>query len=147
YQLLTDRNRWQRVVKDRTLVPRVIEESLRHDAPLQYVLRTATVENEFSGCPVPAGSRVVLSLQSANLDEDAWGADAAEFSIDREPGQATPATFGYGIHTCLGAPLARLETRLLLEEMAERFPGMRLADGYSWQPAARAMVRRPDRLR
>ncbi|WP_405622067.1 SDR family NAD(P)-dependent oxidoreductase [Streptomyces sp. NBC_00076] len=80
------------------------------------------------------------------LDEDAWGADAAAFSVDREPGQATLATFGYGIHTCLGAPLARLETRLLVEGLAERFPGMRLAPDYSWQPAPRAMVRRPDRL-
>lgn len=146
YQLLVDRERWQRIVDDRTLIPRAIEESLRHDSPLQYVLRTATAENEFSNCPVPAGSRVVLSLQSANMDEDAWGADAAEFLIDRKPGQATLATFGYGIHTCLGAPLARLETRLLIEGLAERFPEMRLAPDYSWEPAARAMVRRPDRL-
>jgi cytochrome P450 len=146
YQLLIDRDRWQGIVDDRTLIPRAIEESLRHDAPLQYVLRTATAESEFAGCPVPAGSRVVLSLQSANLDEDAWGADAAAFSVDREPGQATLATFGYGIHTCLGAPLARLETRLLVEGLAERFPGMRLAPEYSWQPAPRAMVRRPARL-
>jgi cytochrome P450 len=55
-------------------------------------------------------------------------------------------SFGYGIHTCLGAPLARLEARLLIEALAERFPGMRLAPGYSWQPVPQAMVRRPARL-
>ncbi len=55
-------------------------------------------------------------------------------------------TFGYGIHTCLGAPLARLQTRLLVEALAERFPGMRLTPGYSWQAAPRLMDRQPARL-
>ncbi len=146
YELLLDRGRWDRIVDDRTLIPRAVEESLRHDAPLQYVLRTARADREISGCPVQSGSRAVLSLQSANLDEDAWGADAAEFSLDRNPGQATLTSFGYGIHTCLGATLARLEARLLVEALVERFPGMRLAPGYSWQAAPRFMVRRPDRL-
>jgi cytochrome P450 len=146
YELLVDRRRWERIVDDRTLIPRAVEESLRHDAPLQYVLRTARADREISGCPVRSGSRAVLSLQSANLDEDAWGADAAEFSLDRNPGQAALTTFGYGIHTCLGAPLARLQTRLLVEALAERFPGMRLAPGYSWHAAPRLMDRRPARL-
>jgi cytochrome P450 len=146
YELLVDRRRWERIVDDRTLIPRAVEESLRHDAPLQYVLRTATADSEISGCPVPAGSRAVLSLQSANLDEDAWGADAAEFSLDRTPGPATLTSFGYGIHTCLGATLARLEARLLVEGLVERFPDMRLAPGCSWQGAPRFMVRRPARL-
>lgn len=146
YELLVDHTRWQRMVDDRTLIPRAIEESLRHDAPLQYVLRTSTADHAISGCPVGAGNRVVLSLQSANLDETSWGPDAATFSVDRDPGRATLMTFGYGIHTCLGAPLARLETRLLLEALTERFPGMRLAPDYAWRAAPHAMVRRPERL-
>lgn len=89
YELLVDRRRWERIVGDRTLIPAAVEESLRHDAPLQYVLRTATAEREISGCPIRPGNRVVLSLQSANLDEDAWGADAARFSLDRNPGHAS----------------------------------------------------------
>lgn len=146
YTLLADRSRWERIVADTSLIQPAIEESLRHDAPLQYVLRTATADREISGCPVSRGSRVVLSLQSANLDEQAWGADAAAFSLDRDPADATLTTFGYGIHTCLGAPLARLEVRLLIEALVERFPDMRLAPDYTWEATRHAMLRRPARL-
>ena len=146
YELLADRARWQRLVDDPGLIPSAIEESLRHDAPLQYILRTATADRVIRGCPVGAGDRLVLSLQSANLDEEAWGEDAAAFSLDRGTGHATPLTFGYGIHTCLGAPLARLEARLLLEALVERFPSLRLAPSYAWHAAPRSMVRRPARL-
>ena len=146
YELLADRSRWQRLVKDPSLIPSAIEESLRHDAPLQYVLRTVTTDRVIRGCPVGAIDRLVLSLQSANLDEEAWGQDAAAFSLDRGAGRATSLTFGYGIHTCLGAPLARLEARLLLEALVERFPSLRLAPSYTWHAAPRSMVRRPVRL-
>lgn len=146
HELLADRSRWERLVADRSLIPRAVEESLRHDPPLQYVLRTVTADREIGGCPVGGGDRLVLILQSANLDEQAWGEDADRFSLDRPSGQAALTTFGYGIHTCLGAPLARLEARLLLEELTERFPTARLAPGYAWQPSSSTMVRRPARL-
>jgi cytochrome P450 len=146
YELLVEPSRWEQLVENPSLIPHAIEESLRHDAPLQYVLRTATTDDEVAGCPIAAGNRVVLSLQSANLDERVWGSDASAFVLDREPGRATLATFGYGIHTCLGAPLARLEARLLIEAMTQQFPHMRLAPGYAYQRVAHAMVRRPARL-
>lgn len=144
YELLADPSRWEALVADRNLIPRAIEESLRHDTPLQYVLRTATRDQELSGCPIRAGERVVVSLQSANWDEDAWGSDAAEFSLDRPVGQATLTSFGYGIHTCLGAPLARLQARIVLEQLLDRFPTMRLAPGHRREPAPGLyLVRRP----
>ncbi len=146
YELLVEPARWERLVGNPSLIPGAIEESLRHDAPLQYVLRTATAHDEVRGCPVAVGNRLVLSLQSANLDETAWGADASAFLVERNAGQATLATFGYGIHTCLGAPLARLEARLLIEALTQKFPQMRLAPGYTHQLAPHAMVRRPARL-
>lgn len=147
YELLADRTRWERLLADRSLIPRAIEESLRHDAPLQYVLRTVTQEQEVSGCPVKPGDRLVVGLQSANWDERAWGADAGEFSLDRAAGQATTMTFGYGIHTCLGAPLARLQARVILEQLLDGFPGLRLAPGYHREPApGLVMVRRPARV-
>jgi cytochrome P450 len=146
YELLADRGRWQRLIKDPGLIPSAIEESLRHDAPLQYVLRTVTTGQVIRGCQVSVGDRLVLSLQSANLDEETWGEDAEAFSLDRGTGHATSLTFGYGIHTCLGAPLARLEARLLLEALVKRFPSLRLAPSYSWHAATRSMVRRPARL-
>jgi cytochrome P450 len=146
HELLVDRDRWQRLVADRSLITWAIEESLRHDAPLQYVLRTVKTDREIRGCPIGTDERLVLSLQSANLDEQVWGADAGEFSLDRRAGKAVLTTFGYGIHTCLGAPLARLEARLLLEGLLERFPSLRLAPEFTWVPARRSMVRRPARL-
>ena len=146
YELLREPTRWERLVEDPGLSPRAVEESLRHDAPLQYVLRTVTADQEIRRCPVRADERLVVSVQSANLDDEVWGPSAADFVMDRPPGQAPLATFGYGIHACLGAPLARLEARILVEGLVERFPGLRLADGYTWEPAARSMVRRPARL-
>ncbi|MFF3373950.1 cytochrome P450 [Streptomyces sp. NPDC002680] len=147
HELLVDRTRWERLLADRSLIPAAIEESLRHDAPLQYVLRTVSQEREISGCPVKPGDRLAVSLQSANWDERAWGADAADYSLDRPAGQATTMAFGYGIHTCLGAPLARLEARVVLEQLLERFPDLRLAPGYHREPPpGLVMVRRPARL-
>ena len=146
YELLVDRSRWERLLADRTLILAAIEESLRHDAPLQYVLRTANDDRKICGCPVQAGNRLVLHLQSANWDEEAWGDDADAFSLDRPAGQATLMSFGYGIHTCLGAPLARLEARIVLERLLDRVPELRLCADYRRQPGPGLMVRRPARL-
>jgi cytochrome P450 len=121
YELLAERDQWERLRADPSMVTTAIEESLRHDAPLQYVLRTVTAEREVSGCPVSPGDRLVLSLQSANWDEQAFGADAGEYLLDRPPGPSSSVAFGRGIHTCLGAPLARLEARVVLEELLLRF--------------------------
>lgn len=147
YELLADRSHWERLLADRSLIPAAVEESLRHDAPLQYVLRTVKQEREISGCPVEPGDRLAVSLQSANWDERAWGADAADYSLDRPAGQATTMAFGYGIHTCLGAPLARLQARVVLEHLLERFPELRLAPGYHREPPEGLLLtRRPARL-
>jgi hypothetical protein len=110
------------------------------------VVRTATADREISGCPVRAGSRAVLSLQSANLDDEAWGPDAAEFALDRNPRQATSTTFGHGIHTCLGSDAGPPGGPTARRGAGRALPGMRLAPGYSWHAARRFMVRRPARL-
>lgn len=145
--LLEERERWERLLADATLMPTAIEESLRLDAPLQYVLRTVKQAGEISGCPVQPGERVIVGLQSANWDEAVWGSDAESFSLDRPAGQAVNATFGHGIHACLGSPLARLEAQVVLEELLRRFPGMRLAPGYRREPARDlVMTRRLERL-
>lgn len=146
YELLVEPARWQGLVEDPSRIPQAIEESLRHDAPLQYMLRTVTRDGEIHGCPVSAGDRIALQAQSGNLDEEVWGPDAGTFDLDRPLGQATMLTFGVGIHTCLGAPLARIEARLLLEALVERFPTLKLAPDFTWKPALRSLVRRPERV-
>lgn len=145
YELLVEPARWDRVRRDRSLIASAIEESLRHDTPLQFTMRTPHRTTEVAGCPVNHGDQMVLHLQSANWDEQEWGADAADFTLER-PMAAAHLAFGKGIHACLGAPLARLETRVLLEELIDRFPDLALADGYQWVSTPELVMRRPARL-
>ncbi len=145
YELLVEPAQWDRVRQDRGLIANAIEESLRHDTPLQFTMRTPHRATEIAGCPVGYGDQLVLHLQSANWDEQEWGADAADFALDR-PMAAAHLAFGKGIHACLGAPLARLETRVLLEELIDRFPRLALAEGYRWVSTPELVMRRPARL-
>jgi cytochrome P450 len=142
YQLLRDRRHWMRVLDDRSLIPVAIEESLRLDSPVQMIMRTVQGPGQLSGCPVGDRDKLLVSLQSANWDEETWGDDAAEFSLDRNSPGAHLA-MGRGIHACLGAPLARLQTRVVLNELLDRFPGMRLVDGYEYRVAPVLVGRRP----
>ncbi len=145
YELLHDRRNWERVCGDPNLINAAIEESLRHDSPLQMIMRTATEATEVRGCPIAAGDKIILSLQSANWDESTWEPDAETFSLDRDSEHGHLA-MGRGIHTCLGAPLARLQCRLVIEEMLARFPDLRLQDGYEYRVAPGVLVRRPTSL-
>jgi cytochrome P450 len=145
YQLLRDRRHWMRLLDDRSLIPVAIEESLRLDSPLQMIMRTVRSPGQVHGCPVGDGDKLLVSLQSANWDESVWGDDAAEFSLDRDrPGGHL--AMGRGIHACLGAPLARLQARVVLNELLERFPGMRIADGYEYRVTPLLLGRWPASL-
>lgn len=146
YELLRDRANWERLVADRTLIGAAMEESLRHDSPLQMIMRTPNDDEAIAGCPVHSGDKLILSLQSANWDEAVWGADAADFNIDR-PREQTHLAMGNGIHGCLGAPLARLQARLVVDEMLTRFPDTRLAPGFRWEIAEGVLTRRPRAVR
>lgn len=105
---------------DHSLVPGAIEELLRFEPPGPHVARyVATADIEFQGETVPKGSALLLMLASANRDERHFE-DPDRFDIHRKPGGHL--TFGRGTHFCLGAPLARLEGRIALEEVLKRFP-------------------------
>ncbi|BDT92964.1 MULTISPECIES: cytochrome P450 [Nocardia] len=97
-----------------------VEEFARLTSPVQGLARTATRDVELAGKTVPAGRKVLLVFGSANRDERVFGADAAELDIDRNPQRIL--TFGHGPHHCLGAAAARMQARVALEELLDRFP-------------------------
>lgn len=101
------------------LIPGAVEEVLRYTSPSQYQGRTVTRDVEWYDQRVPAGSRILLLTGSANRDEREFP-DADRFEVERDVKIALG--FGQGIHFCLGAALARLESRIALEEFAKRFP-------------------------
>jgi cytochrome P450 len=107
------------LVEDRSLVANTIEELLRFEPPTPHVARYVTRDVELHGRTVPAGSALMCLSGSANRDETKYP-DADRFDIHRDSGQHL--TFGYGIHYCLGANLARLEGRVALDEVLGRFP-------------------------
>ena len=104
---------------DATLLPNAVEELLRYEAPSPVQGRWSTRTVEFYGTEVPAGSKVLLLTGSAGRDEREYQ-DADRFDIHRRFNQHV--SFGFGIHFCLGAALARLEGRVALEEALRRHP-------------------------
>ncbi len=109
---------------DPSLIPAAVEEMLRVESPTQALPRTATRDVELHGVTVPAGSRVMLLFGAANLDEREFP-DPERFDIHRNA--ARHLAFGHGIHYCLGAMLARLESRIVFEELLARIPEYRIA--------------------
>jgi cytochrome P450 len=106
------------LAEDRSLVPNAVEEVLRYNPTSLQSGRWVTEDVEFHGQTVPKDSIIMLLLASANRDERNIH-DPDRFDITREPGQIM--TFGWGIHYCLGQNLARLELRIVLDEVMKRF--------------------------
>ncbi|HXW38471.1 MAG TPA: cytochrome P450 [Acidimicrobiales bacterium] len=107
------------LVGDRSLLGNTIEELLRYEPPGPHVARYVAEDVEFHGRTVPEGSVLVFLLASANRDDRRYP-DGDRFDIHRDVGHTL--TFGYGIHFCMGAALARLEGRIVLDELLDRFP-------------------------
>ena len=104
---------------NRALIPQAIEEVLRYEPPGPSVARYVAKDTEFQGAPIPAGSAVCFLVAAANRDSRKF--DRAEsFDINRE--RVPHLTFGYGFHACLGNALARVEGRVALDEILNRFP-------------------------
>ena len=110
----------RQLVEDRSLIPNAVEEILRYQPPALQACRYVTRDVELHGETVPEGSVMMLLIASANRDSAVFPPDGDEFDIDRKLAQNL--TFGYGLHFCLGAALARLEARIAIDEILQRFP-------------------------
>jgi cytochrome P450 len=107
---------------------------LRFDAPVMGMMRTVTEATQLGGVELPAGARLMLLFASANRDESVFE-QAGRFDIHR-PNANRHLGFGHGTHYCVGAPLARLEARIVLELLIERLPEPRMVEGeaITYQP-------------
>lgn len=114
---------------DLELLPTAVEEMVRWTSPSPSKRRTATRDVMLGGCPVEAGQKVQTWEGSANRDETAF-ANAGTFDVTRKPNPHLG--FGHGVHYCLGANLARLELRVLFEELLGRFSSAALVKPVEW---------------
>ena len=115
------RDQWQKVFDDPEKIPRAVEEILRYWPPSQYQGRYCVETREFEGGTIPAGVPVLLITGAATRDPRAFER-VDEFDIERQPG--ITIGFGHGAHACLGAALARMESRIAIEELAARWKGL-----------------------
>jgi cytochrome P450 family 142 subfamily A polypeptide 1 len=124
YQLLTNREQWEEIRVDRSLVPSATEEMLRWVSPIKNMARTATADTMLGGKRIAAGDKLLLLYPSANRDETRFS-EPDKFDIHRRPNDHL--AFGFGAHVCLGNSLARLEITTILDRLLDRLPDLALA--------------------
>ncbi|GEL21122.1 hypothetical protein PSU4_00760 [Pseudonocardia sulfidoxydans NBRC 16205] len=145
WELLADRSRWEALLADRSLLDNAREEGLRHGSAIRWVLRTVTGPAHVDGDSVAAGDRLIVGLESANMDEEVFGPDAADFDLHRSTARRH-LSFGHGIHLCLGAELSRIEISTALGALLDRMPGLRLAPDATRVDVASPMFCGPQRV-
>jgi cytochrome P450 len=121
----------ERVRADLSLVPLAVEEVLRFRSPVQATIRFALEDTELGGQTIRRGQRAVLWLAAANRDAAEFP-EPDRFEAGRQPNRHL--AFGLGIHFCLGAPLARLEAKVAIEELIRRIPSFRRSDAAPLEP-------------
>jgi cytochrome P450 len=128
--LITHPSELARLVAEPALLSTTVEEAIRWTSPSAYNRRTATLDVTLAGQPIRAGDKVVFWEASANRDELVFGPSAGVFEAGRNPNPHVG--FGHGIHHCLGANLARLEMRVIYQELLGRFDKLELAGDPEW---------------
>ncbi len=125
YQLLVERERWDDLRLDRSLLPSAVEEMLRWVSPIKNMARIATADVRLARQTIPAGDKLLLLYPSANRDEAVFE-NPFRFDIRRNPNPHV--AFGYGPHFCLGSNLAKLELRVVLGQLLDRLPDLALVE-------------------
>ena len=126
-RLLEEPARWDALVADRALIPAAVQETLRYDPPVPTWRRVTTRPVTLAGIHLPEGAKVLLWLAATGRDPSVFP-DPDRFDLHRTNADKHLA-FGADLHYCLGASLGRLEARLAVEELIDRFPHLRLVDG------------------
>jgi cholest-4-en-3-one 26-monooxygenase len=132
WQLLSHRDQWEELRRERSLIPSATEEMLRWVSPIKNMARTATQDTGLGGKTIKQGQKLLLLYPSANRDDDHF-AEPDTFDIHRSPNDHV--AFGFGPHLCIGSNLARLEVSTILDRLLTRLPDLALAD--SAEPASR----------
>ena len=143
-ELLTHRTQWEALCADADLIPNAVEELLRFGPPVFAWRRLARRDTQVAGVDLPAGSKLLLLLGSANRDDTTF-AEGGQLNVQRENAREH-LSFGFGIHYCLGAPLARLEARIVLEELTRRLPGLRLVADQQFTFSPNTSFRGPEHV-
>ena len=125
FSLVREPELWHALQADPSLVPNVVEEGLRHDAAIPGMFRTATQDATIAGVAIPAGARLFVAFAAANRDERLF-TEPDRFEVHRVNADKH-LSLGHGIHYCIGAALARLETRIGITVLLERLPDLCLA--------------------
>ncbi len=134
------------IAGDRSLIPAAVEESLRYEAPVAFLFRTALDDTEVGGCPVHKGEHMMMGINSANRDDSVFP-NGSDFRMDRD-NTRQHLSFGAGPHLCLGNHLTRMVGKVVLEETLDLFPPgtLGLAPGYEWKCVAHPMEYGPETL-
>ena len=133
----------QRLRDAPALLASAIEEVLRFRSPVQWMMRAPKRDVELAGQAIPAGALVLPMIGAANRDPNVFG-DPERFDITRSPNPHI--AFGHGIHSCIGAALSRMETRIALTEFLDRTESFELASQEPWEPRRALHVHGPSRL-
>ncbi len=142
--LLPRRDDWAAVGADPELIPNAVEEVLRFNSSQISWRRLTTIETELGGFQVPAGTPIFLNFASANRQDDVWS-DPDRFDI-RRPNANRHISFGKGVHYCLGAKLAKVETQIVTEIVSQRIPSLRILEDQTFDYFPNITFRGPERL-
>lgn len=146
YKLCEDRDLLNRVRSDLSLVPKVVEESLRRLTPARGIVRRVKKDVEIRGYQIPKGTNLFLLVQSANNDDSEFD-DPAKFNIDRDAAEMRKSVhFGLGPHNCIGKWVARLDMRVAIETAITRLPNLRIAPEQEIRVQQGMIFHRPEHL-